>query len=251
MNLQLIYFHNVKLCRKLKSRPRLPRKILDQISKYETLDDIPHAIHKLSLATDACFHCVWLKHKVPGKIINCTGIPKLCSLKYELFNAWPPKFYKEAYLMTRILMCDTLKRYADLLDEIFNVKFLERAMQLKAMVDCQTMAIHPHIAKIIAFYDLLIYRYYSPAWNRNAEGKLQSPEEDKKEGEIDGGDDGDDDDDDDENGKEKKGKDELDTGGLETGEGVEIVVKNLIKKKVYIWKKVIISNGILCCNNVM
>ena len=69
-------------------------KILDQINKYETLNYILHAIQKLSLATDACFHCVWLKHKVPGKIINCTGIPKLCSLKYELFNVWPTKFYK-------------------------------------------------------------------------------------------------------------------------------------------------------------
>ena len=33
-------------------------KILNQINQYETLDDILHAIHKLSLATDACFHCV-------------------------------------------------------------------------------------------------------------------------------------------------------------------------------------------------
>ena len=79
-------------------------------------------------------------------------------------------------------------------------------MQLKAMVDCQIMAIHPNMAKIIAFYDLLIYRYYSPVWNRNVEGKLQPPEEEEEgEGEKDGGDD--DDDDDDDNGKEKKGKD--------------------------------------------
>ena len=161
---------------------------MNQISKYETLDEILHAIHKLSLATDACFNCVWLKHKVQGKIINCTGIPKLCSLKYELFNTWPTKFYKEAYLMTRILLCDTLKRYGELLYEIFNVKFIERAMQLKAMVDCQIMTIHPHMAKIIAFYDLMIYRYYSPVWNRNAEGKLQALEEE------DGGEDDDDDD---------------------------------------------------------
>ena len=77
----------------------------------------------------------------------------------------------------------------------------------------------PHMAKIIAFYDLITYRYYSPVWNRNAEGKLQLPEEEEKEGEEekDGGDDeGDDDDDDDDNDddnrKEKKGKDELDTG---------------------------------------
>ena len=84
--------------------------------------------------------------------------------------------------MTRVLLCDTLKRYAELLDEIFNVKFIERAMQLKAMVYCQIMAIHPHMAKIIAFYDLLTYRYYSPVWNRNAEGKLQPPDEDDDNG---------------------------------------------------------------------
>ena len=128
--------------------------------------------------------------------------------------------------MTRILLCDTLKRYAELLDEIFNVKFIERAMQLKAMVDCQIMVIYPHMAKIIAFYDLLIYRYYSPVWNRNAEGKLQAPEEEiEGEEEKDGGDDDDDD------GKEKKGKDELDTDGLERGEGVEIVVLKIVHKK--------------------
>ena len=87
-----------KKCKNLAENSSLDQdfleKILDQISKYETLDDILHAIYKLSLATDACFHCVWLKHKVPGKIIKCTGILKL-SLKYELFNAWPQKFYKK------------------------------------------------------------------------------------------------------------------------------------------------------------
>ena len=58
------------------------------------------------------------------------------------------------------------------------------------------MAVHPHMAKIIAFYDLMIYRYYSPVWNRNAAGKLQALEEEEEE---DGGDD-------DDNRKEKKRK---------------------------------------------
>ena len=173
---------------------------MDQIKKYETLDEILHAIHKLSLASDACFHCVWLKHKVPGKIINCTGIPKLCSLKYELFNAWPSKFYKESYLMTRILLCDTMKNYGKLLDEIFNVKFIERAMQLKVMVDCQIMAIHPHMAKITAYFDLLIYRYYSPVWNRNGEGNMQTLEKEEEEEE-------DNDEDDEEEEEEEDGDD--------------------------------------------
>ena len=63
------------------------------------------------------------------------------------------------------------------------------------------MGIHPHMAKIIARYDLLMYRYYSHVWNRNAEGKLEleeKEEEEEKEGEeeeekAEGGDDEDDD----------------------------------------------------------
>ena len=127
--------------------------------------------------------------------------------------------------MTKILLCDTMKIYAELLDEIFNVKFIERTMQLKAMVDCQIMAIHPHMAKIIAYYDLMIYRYYSPVWNSNGEGKLQALKEEEEE---DGGGDDDNDDDDDDERKEIK---ELDTGGLEKGEGVEIVVLKVVPKK--------------------
>ena len=107
--------------------------------------------------------------------------------------------------MTRILLCDTKKNYCELLDEIFNVKFIKRAMQLKAMVDCQIMAIHPHMTKIIAYYDLPIHRYYSPVWNRNGEEE-----------------------DDDDDKKEKK---QLDTGGLEKGRVEIIVLKAVTKKK--------------------
>ena len=205
-------------------------QILDQIKKSETLDEILHAIHKLSLASDTCFHCVWLKHKVPRKITNCTGIPKLCSLKYELFNVWPSKFYKENYLMTRILLCDIMKNYGKLLDEIFNVKFIERAMQLKAMVDCQIMAIHPHMAKIIAYYDLLIYRYYSPVWKRNGVGKLQMLKEEEDDEEEEEEED-DDDDDDNNNNNNNDDKKELNTAGLEKEEGVHIVVLKVVPKK--------------------
>ena len=124
--------------------------------------------------------------------------------------------------MTRILLCDTKKDYGELLDEVFNVKFIERAMQLKAMVDCQIMAIHPHMSKIIASYDLLIYRYYLPVWNRNGQGKLQALEKEEEEEEED-----DDDDDDDDDKKEKK---QLDTGGLAKG-GVELIVLKAVTKK--------------------
>ena len=157
-------------------------------------------------------------------------------MKYELFNVWPSKFYKESYLMTRILLCDTMENYGKFLDEIFNVKFIERAMQLKAMVDCQVMAIHPHMAKIIAYCDLLIYRYYSPVLNRNGEGKLQTlkeEEDDDEEEEEEEREEEDDDDDDDNKNNNNNNDDnkELNTGGLEKGEGVQIVVLKVVPKK--------------------
>ena len=143
-------------------------------------------------------------------------------MKYELFAAWPPELYKESEMMTRILMCDTLQIYAEFMNEIFKVKYIE--MQLKAIVDCQIIGIHPHMAKIIAKYDLLMYRYYSPVWNRNAEGKLEL------EAKVEGGDDEDDEYEEDGKYEDQNGKDELDTGGLGKGEGVEIVVLKMVAK---------------------
>ena len=68
-----------KNCKNLAESPSADcdfiEQILDQIKKFETLDEILHAIHKLSLATDACFHCVWLKHKVPGKVSTALALP--------------------------------------------------------------------------------------------------------------------------------------------------------------------------------
>ena len=86
------------------------------------------------------------------------------------------------------------------------------------------MVIHPHMAKIIAYYDLLIYRYYSPVWNRNGEGKLQTLKEEEEEEK---------DDDDDDNNKNNNNNDkkELNTGRLEKGEGVQIVVLKVVPKK--------------------
>ena len=68
-----------KNCKNLAKNPNPEQDfiehILDQIKKHETLDESFHTIHKLSLATDACFHCVWLKHKVPGKLSTVLAFP--------------------------------------------------------------------------------------------------------------------------------------------------------------------------------
>ena len=52
--------------------------------------------------------------------------------------------------------CDTIDKYADLLNMIFNVKFIEIAVELNALMDNQIIQMHPHLSKVIVWYDMLI-----------------------------------------------------------------------------------------------
>ena len=63
-----------------------------------------------------------------------------------------------------LFTCDTIDKYADLLNIIFNVKFIERAIELKALIDNQLFLMKPHLSKIIGWYDMLILRYYNCMW---------------------------------------------------------------------------------------
>ena len=51
-----------------------------------------------------------------------------------------------------------------LLNIIFSVKFIERAVKLKVLIDDQIFQLHPTLSKVINWYNMLILRYYNPFW---------------------------------------------------------------------------------------
>ena len=62
------------------------------------------------------------------------------------------------------LDCDTLEKYAELMDIIFSVKYIERAFELKIIIDHALLRLHPHMCYPVTWYDVLLYRYYCSPW---------------------------------------------------------------------------------------
>ena len=123
-----------------------------------------HLVDAITLAADPCDICQWWKKMNKKCMTTCTGVKDLCKLKYDFFKEWPKEMMIHSDASYMLFNCDTLDKYAALLNIIFNVKFIERAIELKALVDHQLFQMHPHLFKVIGWYDMLILRYYNPMW---------------------------------------------------------------------------------------
>ena len=61
--------------------------------------------------------------------------------------------------------CNTINKYADLLNMTFNVRFVGRVVEWKALIDAQILRMHPHLSPVIGYYKMFILRYYTPMWH--------------------------------------------------------------------------------------
>ena len=94
----------------------------------------------------------------------CSGAEKLCKFKYEFFVEWPEYLVSKINKTEMLLDCDTLEKYAQLMDIIFSVRYIERAFGLKAKIHNTLLNLHPHMTYIVIWYDALLYRYYCSPW---------------------------------------------------------------------------------------
>ena len=137
---------------------------------------------KLCTTSDPCSHCRTRKLVNPAKKVDCLGLRAVCSLR-TLFLEQVPQRYNSVYGMTcRLMTCDNFEKYRSLLNEIFNLQFIERAMELKRKVDVELLRIHPHLRAIIGWYDALLYRYYYPqCWKNEYEQEEDMDDDDGQE----------------------------------------------------------------------
>ena len=104
--------------------------------------------------------------------IFCTGIEELCRLKNEFFCEWPEEMMSHGEAAFLLADCNMMDKYADLLNMIFNVQFVERVVELKGLIDAQILCMHPHLSPVIGWYDMFILRYYNPMWYPPGSDKL-------------------------------------------------------------------------------
>ena len=105
-----------------------------------------------TLTADPCAICQWWKAMNKTCMVTCSGVKDLCTLKYEFFKEWPDEMISHTDTAYMLFTCDTIDKYAHLLKIIFNIKFIERAIELKALIDNQLCLMKPHLSKIIGWY---------------------------------------------------------------------------------------------------
>ena len=121
-------------------------------------------IDKLIAVADPCDLCVWRKENNPCHVMVCPGVEKLCTFKYEFFAEWPKYLLSKLNKTEMLLDCDTLEKYVQLMDIIFSVKYIERAFELKTIIDNTLLSLHPHMCYSIYWYDIFLYRFYCSPW---------------------------------------------------------------------------------------
>ena len=96
--------------------------------------------------------------------ISCTGVEELYRLKHDFFHEWPEEMMSYGEATFLLADCNMMDKYANLLNMIFNVRFVERVVELKALIDAQILCMHPHLSPVIGWYNMFILRYYNPLW---------------------------------------------------------------------------------------
>ena len=129
-------------------------------------EDLLSFMDTVALTTDPCKSHVWEKKICLKKTkIYHTGIEELCRLKNEFFHEWPEEMMSHGEAAFLLADCNTMDKYADLLNMIFNVQFAERVAELKGLIDAQILCMHLHLSPVIGWYHMFIFRYYNPMWH--------------------------------------------------------------------------------------
>ena len=111
---------------------------------------------------DPCKYCMELKSMYPDHFIDCSGNAKMDEFKYWYLRETPMSMSNGHTHSTAIMNCNDRQAYRSLLDKIFSVRYIDRALIIKAFVDNELVKFHPHLAAITWWYNALLYRFVWP-----------------------------------------------------------------------------------------
>ena len=68
-----------------------------------------------------------------------------------------------------IMNCNDKEAYKFLMNKVFSITYIDRALIVKNYIDNELVKYHPHLAPIIWWYNALLYRFYWPYSLKKAE----------------------------------------------------------------------------------
>ena len=103
----------------------------------------------MSGVVDPCHFCKEMKTMHPDCAIDCTGWSGMDMLKFIYFRE-NPMGMTHAHTHSAVIMnCNDREANKYLMDEVFSITYIDRAMIVKNYVDNELIKYHPQLAPII------------------------------------------------------------------------------------------------------
>ena len=131
------------LANPMKCEDKTPEDYMDLLN--QNLAEMRHT-------DNPCQFCIRLKKKLPYKIIDCSGNPTWDSFKYYMFHQSPPNLFE--------IKCDSIERLREIINEIFKLKYPERAAQVLNRICIKINTFQPQMKKYTTLYQVLFYRSF-------------------------------------------------------------------------------------------
>ena len=113
---------------------------------------------------------VWIKLVTKRRtLVDCSGWSTMDMLRFMYFRENPMGMTHAHTHSATIMNCNDKEAYRFLLNKVFSITFIDRALIVKNYIDNELVKYHPHLAPIIWWYNALLYRFYWPYSLKKAE----------------------------------------------------------------------------------
>ena len=107
----------------------------DMLSKEDNDNATSNMLRGAYCVVDPCKYCMELKSMYPDHFIDCSGNAKMDEFKYLYLRETPVSMSNAHNHSVAIMSCNDRQTYRFLLDKIFSVRYIDRALIIKAFVD--------------------------------------------------------------------------------------------------------------------
>ena len=98
----------------------------------------------------------------PDCLVDCSGWSNMDMLRFMYFREKHIGMTHAHTHSTTIMNCNDKEAYKFLMNKVFSITYIDRALIVKNYIDNELVKYHPHLAPIICWYNALLYRFYWP-----------------------------------------------------------------------------------------
>ena len=148
-------------------------ELLSELCEEEDEVTLYRLLREVSGVVDPCYFCKEIKSMYHDCLVDCSGWPNMDMLIFMYFMENPLGMTHAHTHSATIMNCNDKETYKFLMNKVFSITYIDRALIVKNYIDNELVKYHPHLVPIICWYNALLYRFYWPYSLKNAEKSTQ------------------------------------------------------------------------------